>query len=328
MDPVPAAQSLINRLQDDQEFSAVPDIKHTSRLPKHLTNSFGDADEDWYVHVKKLELDVFQKHAFNGMQCYFALKGSLKGEANETIYNLETGMETPKWRDYIPSWYQPTAEDWRSLAENTPFAQFRYAFRVTLIYRYFHYLYQEGDPEAVYDLFRKSIQGPSQTVKDWVMTLKKKANEFKRYRPEIPFNRFAEQLLVGTKSVSFVVQFRQVFRPINPALSPTVRSYQEFDAWFSAWKAQQREITRQRDRQKALAGAGAANSASKDNGSTSKTKKGEKNPRRNSLRNRSGRKPVSQESTDKLNNRLFPKDKPKPRLPHSRLFRKTPRPRP
>ena len=253
VDPVPAAQSLINRLQDYQEFSSVPDMKHTTKLPKHLAGSFGGSEDDWYVHVNKLELDVFQKHAFNGMQCYFALKGSLKGETGEMMYDLETGMDTPKWRDYIPSWYEPTTEDWRALAENTPFVQFRYAFRVALVYRYFHYLYQEGDPEAVYDKFRKAIQGQQQSVKDWwVVSLKKRANEVKRYRPEIPFNRFAEQLLVGTKSASFVIQFRQVFRPINSMLAPTVRSYQEFDVWFAAWKTQQREIARQKERQKTL----------------------------------------------------------------------------
>ena len=90
VDPVPAARSLINRLQDQQEYSAAPDMKHTTRLPKHLAASFGGSDEDWYVHVNKLELDVFQKHAFNGMQCYFAIKGSLKGEAGEMMYALET----------------------------------------------------------------------------------------------------------------------------------------------------------------------------------------------------------------------------------------------
>ena len=253
VDPVPAAKSLINRLQDNQEYSAAPDMKHTTRLPKHLTASFGGSDEDWYVHVNKLEIDVFQKHAFNGMQCYFAIKGSLKGEASEMMYSLETGMEIPKWRDFIPSWYHPVAEDWKALAENTSFAQFRYTFRVALAYRYFHYLYQEGDPEAVYDLFRKAIQSPQQSVQDWIKTLKTKANDVKRYWPEIPFSRFAEQLLVGTKSASFIVQFRQVFKPINPVLSPTVRTYQEFEVWLTAWKTQQKEIARQRDRQKALA---------------------------------------------------------------------------
>ena len=111
VDPVPAP-SLINRLMDSETLSAVPDMKHVDRLPKHLLESFGDSNDDWYVHINKLELDVFQKHAFNGMQCYFALKGTLKGRANTTMYNLETGMETPKWRDFIPGWFHPTREDW------------------------------------------------------------------------------------------------------------------------------------------------------------------------------------------------------------------------
>ena len=43
-------------------------MKPVDTLPKHLANSFGGTkDDDWYTHVNKLELDVFQKHAFNPM---------------------------------------------------------------------------------------------------------------------------------------------------------------------------------------------------------------------------------------------------------------------
>ena len=88
-------------------------------------------------------------------------------------------------------------------------------FRVDLIYRYYHHLYQEGDPEAVFDKFRKAHQLNQQSVEDWILTLKQTANEVKRYRPEIPFHRFAEQILVGTKNTAFVIKFRHVYKPLN-----------------------------------------------------------------------------------------------------------------
>ena len=68
VDPVPTS-SLINRLRDDTKLSTAPDMKHVNQLPDKLSASFEGKADDWFVHVNKLELDVFQKHAFNAMQC-------------------------------------------------------------------------------------------------------------------------------------------------------------------------------------------------------------------------------------------------------------------
>ena len=92
------------------------------------------------------------------MQCYFAIKESLKGKAKDMIYQLEKQAQTPSWADLIPSWFTPVAEDWMALARRDPFVQFRYAFRVALVYRYFHVLYQYGDYEKVFEDFKKSFQ--------------------------------------------------------------------------------------------------------------------------------------------------------------------------
>ena len=142
-------------------------MKPVDHLPKNLANSFGGEQlEDWYTHMNKLELDVFQKHAFNPMQCYFALKASLQGKAEDKLYQIECQLETPRWRNFVPSWFRPTAEDWQAIAMNTSFVQLRYAFRVALIYRYFHHLYQAGDPEKVYDDFKRAVQGDKEPLAD------------------------------------------------------------------------------------------------------------------------------------------------------------------
>ena len=104
----------------------------------------------------------------------------------------------------------------------------------------------------VFEKFRHAVQQPQQSVEDWILFLKQRAAEIKRYQPEVLFSRFAEQILVGTKNSSFIVKFRQVFRPLNMLLRPTVTSYAEFETWLDAWKKEQREIARQRERQKML----------------------------------------------------------------------------
>ena len=103
-------------------------MKHVDKLPIDMAESFAGKGDDWYMHINHLVLDVFQKHAFNAMQCYFAIKESLIGKAKTSIYHIETGIQTPRWCDFIPRWFEPSAEDWMTLARQTPFTQFRYAF--------------------------------------------------------------------------------------------------------------------------------------------------------------------------------------------------------
>ena len=100
VDPVPAP-SLVLRLEEEESPAKVPDMKPVDKLPKELVGAFGGKSENWYKHMDSLELDVFQKHAFNAMQCYFAIKASVKGQAKSLIYALETQLETPRWADYI-----------------------------------------------------------------------------------------------------------------------------------------------------------------------------------------------------------------------------------
>ena len=158
------------------------------------------------------------------------------------IYQLEKQAQTPSWADLIPSWFTPVAEDWMSLVRRDPFVQFRYAFRVALIYRYFHVLYQDGDYEKVFEEFRKSVQRKEESVEDWVLRLTKTAVRVKRYRSAIPFERFAKQLLIGTRSASFLIELRSVRKPVNPLLEPTVLERSEFDLWFETCEDQDREI--------------------------------------------------------------------------------------
>ena len=79
------------------------------------------------------------------MQCYFAIKASLKADAKQKLYHLEMKLENPAWHLYVPTWFEPTAEDWRDIAMKTPFSNMRYALRVALIYRYFHHQFALGD---------------------------------------------------------------------------------------------------------------------------------------------------------------------------------------
>ena len=202
VDPVPVI-SYINRLHESHMLTTVPTMKEVNRLPASLQSSFGDKQGDWYAHINKLELDAFQKHAFNSMQCYFAIKASLKGAAQRALYNLESQLETPKWANFMPSWFMVEAEDWMALAKNTPFCSLRYSLRCALIYRYFHHLFQCGDPEQVFEKFRKAVQGAQESVEDWILRLKELCNAVKRYRANVPFHRFAEQVLVGSKSSSY-----------------------------------------------------------------------------------------------------------------------------
>ena len=165
------------------------------------------------------------------------------------------------------------------------------------------------------------MQTPQQSVEDWIIKVKELANEFKRYGPEIPFDRFAEQILIGTKATSFVIKFRQVFRPLNPILRPTVRNYEEFEQWFTAWKTQQREIERQKERQNQISGKSQPK-AGLAKGPRSTPKKPLTNVKKEKQKTSERRPP--QDKFEKLKKRLFPKDNSsKPRLPHSRLFRRS-----
>ena len=74
----------------------------------------------------------------------------------------------------------------------------------------FHHLFQSADPEQVFEEFREEVQGNQESVQDWILRLKELCNAVKRYRANVPFNRFVEQILVGSKSESFLTKFRHV----------------------------------------------------------------------------------------------------------------------
>ena len=94
LDPTPAT-SLVVRLNSQQEpLTEAPYMKTVDEMPSHLKRSFEDDSNDWYKHVNLLELDLFQKHAYHPMQCYFALKASLAEEAKEELYSLEANHNT------------------------------------------------------------------------------------------------------------------------------------------------------------------------------------------------------------------------------------------
>ena len=66
-----------------EPLTEVPYMKTVDSLPSHLKRSYHGDEDDWYKHVDLLELDLFQKHAYHPMQCYFAMKASLAGEAKD-----------------------------------------------------------------------------------------------------------------------------------------------------------------------------------------------------------------------------------------------------
>ena len=190
MDPTPV-ESLITRLNapviNDEEQ---PRMKVTDNLPDDLV--YKGPKDDWFDHVDNLELDVFQKHGCNAMQAYFAIKASLKGEAQEELKHLETGLSTPKYERFIPWWYNSTKEDLTDLLHRIPFQSLRYPLRVAIVYRYFHHKFQRSDPLQSVQDFRRSMQKPGEAVVTWVTRLKKEARKLKRYRAEIPFETFAK----------------------------------------------------------------------------------------------------------------------------------------
>ena len=137
VDPVPVI-SFINRPHESQRLTTVPTMKEVDRLSTNLRSSFGDKhkQDDWYDHINKLTLDVFQKYVFNSMKCYFTIKSSLKDTAQRALYNLKSQLDTPKWADFMSSWFMVEVEDWVAIAKATPFCSFRYSLRCAFIYRF------------------------------------------------------------------------------------------------------------------------------------------------------------------------------------------------
>ena len=167
------------------------------------------------------------------------------------------------------------------------------------------------------------MQNPQESVEDWVLRLKELANAVKRYRANVPFVRFAEQLLIGSKSASFLSKFRHVFRPLNTILRPTVRSYEEFDRWYEAWKAEHREIARQKKRSAEIRGQNSLGSQKEQSGPPSSA--GPKTRRMRRIKGLSfkDQKKGNSEKLQALKEKLFPTrtKTPASRLPHSPLFR-------
>ena len=203
--------------------------------------------------MDNLELDVFQKYGYTAMQAYFAIKASLKKRAQEELKHLETGLSTPKLERFIPWWYNSTKTDLQDLLNKIPFQSLGYPLRVTVLYRYFHHKFQRSDPLQAMEDFRRSMQKPGEAVVAWVTRLKKEARKLKRYRSEIPFITFAEQLLVGTKVSSFEKEFRRLVKPTNPTVHASITDKASFNIWFDNWTEEQADRNRQQSRRRGIA---------------------------------------------------------------------------
>lgn len=313
MDPTPV-QSLITRLNTPipvEEES--PRMKVADNLPADLT--YSGSSDDWFDHMDNLELDVFQKHGCNAMQAYFAIKATLTKEAQEELKHLETRLSTPKFERFIPWWYDSSKADLEDLLNKVPFQSLRYPLRVAILYRYFHHKFQRSDPLQAMQDFRRSMQQPGESLVVWVTRLKKEARKLKRYRSEIPFLTFAEQLLVGTKVPSFEKEFRRLVKPTNPTVAASITDKDTFNLWFDNWTEEQADKNRQQSRRRGIS-AEVGKPADKKTPHPSDRRKRHPGPRRN------------------LQRKLFPKTKrvpfqeklppgprktPQPRLPHSNL---------
>ena len=80
----------------------------------------GEPGQDWMNHVNELERQQASKHQWLPRQFYYALSSTLSGKAKETLARLEKGLEVPRMRDFIPSWFSPSNEEWHALIRNTP----------------------------------------------------------------------------------------------------------------------------------------------------------------------------------------------------------------
>ena len=114
-------------------------------------------------------------------------------------------------------------------------------------------------------------------------------------------------------------------------LRPTVRTYEEFDAWFEAWKSRSREISRQKVRSAEIRGQTSHETPKPAKGSAKK--EGLKDARARRLKRikslflkDSSEKPAGDSNGKK--EKLFPSNRrtSNTRLPHSPLFRKQKKP--
>ena len=314
MDPTPV-QSLITRLNTQlQDDTNQPRMKLTDNLPEKL--KYSGSKDDWFEHMDNLELDVFQKHGCNAMQAYFDIKASLTKDAEEELRHLETRLSTPKFERYIPWWYNSSKEDLTDLLHKVPFQSLRYPLRVAILYRYFHHKFQRSDPLQAMEDFRRTVQKPGESVVSWVTRLKKEARKLKRYRSEIPFHTFADQLLVGTKLTSFEKEFRRLVKPTNPSVEPSIVDKASFDRWFDNWTEELNDRSRQESRRRGIA----AEIAKAPGDRMDNSSKRKRRPlHRHNLQRKLFPAPSERKPLTSLSSKQQRRQTTQPRLPHSNL---------
>ena len=124
-------------------------MKGVQNVYKYFKHTFaGDSKRSWAKHVDEMESEVFERENFYPKQCYYALRTTLRDDAKTTIQLVEQGLEQPQWREFIPPWYRPTADDLTRMLHAMPFTTFSYPLKLALIIVYFHRKFSKGSAKA------------------------------------------------------------------------------------------------------------------------------------------------------------------------------------
>ena len=170
--PAPTLSLQIRLQEISPELLAAREAKANMKSVERVTKTFtltysGDSSQDWINHVNELERRQTVRHLWLPRQFYFGLQETLTGKAKETMALLEKGLERPKLRDFIPTWYSPSQQEWHVLNQDQvpPFAHFPFRTRVVVVIYYFLHKFQANTTShEVWDRFTHAMQSMHESL--------------------------------------------------------------------------------------------------------------------------------------------------------------------
>ena len=229
------------------------DMKPVDNLWKTFKLTFsGDIRENWADHIDRMETDVFEKNTFYPKQCYYALKSTLRGNAQRCFQNLELNLETPDWYACMPQWFRASNDDLYKMLHRSPFMSFTYALRMAIVVVYFHRKFQKGSAKKAWRRFEDAHQLQNETLEDWAIRLERYELDVKRYGTVIPFDDYLKKWSTGTNPGFFVSELRKAKTTVSPALQPIIRDRSSFQDWKTAMLANALQTRREQETHREL----------------------------------------------------------------------------
>ena len=179
-----------------------------------------------------METEYARFYNWTPREFYFGLRITLVGKALETIRSMEDDMELTSFAALIPTWFEPTGEEWREVYDGTAtFSTLSHRMQVAVVITHFHKQFQVQTGDQAYNMFRFSSQRSDETIKEWGKRLDRSVTKLQRFSMNINFGQFLRKWRTGTRHVGFCKELQDTILPKDPKQAPIITGYDSFVAW-------------------------------------------------------------------------------------------------